>query len=109
MTGLFLACLFSAILSTVSTGLNSISAVALSIIKGLHSKDISDRRCTQISKLICLLIEIGSGYLCVEAIFFLFFSLKGVLSGFVCLLIAYLAAILNVKSLQVFSSVHIRI
>lgn len=61
LPGLFLACLFSAALSTISSGLNSLAAVVLEdIIKGFFVKDMSDKRATRISKFLC----IGFGAAC---------------------------------------------
>lgn len=55
LQGLFLSCLFSGVLSSVSSGLNSISTVFLEcIIKGYLKKDISDKNATRVSKLICI-------------------------------------------------------
>lgn len=52
--GLFVACIFSGTLSTISSGLNSLSAVALTDIIRPMFPEISERRATNISKIIAL-------------------------------------------------------
>ena len=54
LPGLFLACIFSAALSTISSGLNSLAAVVLEdFIKGHFIKDISEKKAATLSKLLC--------------------------------------------------------
>ena len=54
LPGLFLACVFSAALSTISSGLNSLSAVFLEdVIKGFIKKDITEKKAALFSKLLC--------------------------------------------------------
>ncbi|KAK3582702.1 hypothetical protein CHS0354_013053 [Potamilus streckersoni] len=51
--GLFVACLFSGALSTISSGLNSIAACVLQdVIKAYFYKDLSEERATNVSKFI---------------------------------------------------------
>ncbi|KAL8566592.1 hypothetical protein ACOMHN_054814 [Nucella lapillus] len=55
LPGLFVACLFSGALSTISSGLNSIAAVILEdIIKAYFVKDISDKRATRTTQVLAL-------------------------------------------------------
>ena len=73
MQGLFLACLFSAVLSSVSSGLNSISTVLLEcIINVFLRKDICDEAKTKWSKIACKFIQKKSFLLENEAIFSFF-------------------------------------
>ncbi|XP_052782160.1 sodium-dependent multivitamin transporter-like [Mya arenaria] len=53
--GLFVACIFSGTLSTISSGLNSLSAVTLTDIIRPVFPDMSEKRATNISKIIALL------------------------------------------------------
>ena len=54
LPGLFLSCVFSAALSTISSGLNSLSAVFLEdVIKGFILKDITDKKAALFSKILC--------------------------------------------------------
>jgi solute carrier family 5 (sodium-dependent multivitamin transporter), member 6 len=60
LPGLFLACLFSAALSTISSGLNSLAAVVLEdIIKSFIVKDLSDERAARLSKLLCIVFGVA--------------------------------------------------
>ncbi|XP_060601932.1 sodium-dependent multivitamin transporter-like [Ruditapes philippinarum] len=56
--GLFVACIFSGTLSTISSGLNSLSAVTLTDLIRPLSPNMSESRATNISKLIALLYGI---------------------------------------------------
>lgn len=77
LQGLFISCLFGGVLSSVSSGLNSISTVFLEcIIKGYLKKDISDKNATRASKLICLA------------------------SGLICLSLTYVAKLVHIGSLS---------
>ena len=59
LQGLLLSCLFSGVLSSVSSGLNSISTVFIEcIIKSYFKKDISDKDATRASKVICKLSKL---------------------------------------------------
>lgn len=72
LPGLFIAAVFSGSLSTVSSGLNSMSAVLLQdIIKPFISPTISDKRAANVSKIIALVL------------------------GVVCLLFSYVASVLG--------------
>ena len=67
--GLFVACVYSAALSTVSSGLNSLAAVCLKdFIQPLYANEqLSDRRATNISKLLaCIfgILTVGLAFLC---------------------------------------------
>ncbi|CAF1234481.1 unnamed protein product [Rotaria sp. Silwood1] len=59
LPGIFLACIFSGSLSTISSGLNSLAAVFIEdLYKGLIGKQISDERQGFISKLLSILLGI---------------------------------------------------
>ncbi|XP_050390983.1 sodium-coupled monocarboxylate transporter 1 isoform X2 [Patella vulgata] len=59
LPGLFVACIFSGALSTISSGLNSISAVILQdIIKNLGGRKITEKRATIISKVLAVVFGI---------------------------------------------------
>ena len=52
--GLFFVFLFSGVLSTISSGLNGLTAVALEdIIKKFIVKDLSEKNAAQLSKVLC--------------------------------------------------------
>lgn len=54
LPGLFLACIFSAALSTISSELNSLSTVVLEdYIKRYFVKDISEKKAARLSKILC--------------------------------------------------------
>ena len=54
LPGLFLACVFSAALSTISSGLNSLSAVFLEdVLKCFFLKNLTERWEAWLSKLLC--------------------------------------------------------
>ncbi|KAL5019106.1 hypothetical protein ScPMuIL_004828 [Solemya velum] len=60
--GLFVACIFSGALSTLSSGLNSIAAVILKdIVEAYFFKDLSEKRATYVSKGIATIF----GFLCI--------------------------------------------
>lgn len=72
LPGLFIACLFSGALSTISSGLNSLSTVILEdVIKIYIIKDLSESKATWISKILVLVL------------------------GAVCLGLAYVASLLG--------------
>ncbi|XP_021352815.1 sodium-coupled monocarboxylate transporter 2-like, partial [Mizuhopecten yessoensis] len=59
--GIFVSCIFSGALSTLSSGLNSIAAVLLEdVVKVFCIADIDERRATNVSRLIALV----SGFIC---------------------------------------------
>ncbi|OWF49417.1 Sodium-coupled monocarboxylate transporter 2 [Mizuhopecten yessoensis] len=75
--GLFVACLFSGALSTISSGLNSLSAVVLQdIIKSYFLPDISEQRATLVSKILALVF----GVICLGLTYVAYF-LGGVLQA----------------------------
>jgi sodium-dependent multivitamin transporter 6 len=59
LPGLFLACIFSGSLSTISTGLNSLSAVLIEdIYKGLMGRQLTDQRQGALSKILSVIIGV---------------------------------------------------
>ena len=59
--GLFFVFLFSGVLSTISSGLNGLTAVALEdIVKKFIIKDLSEKNAALLSKILCL----GFGIVC---------------------------------------------
>ncbi|XP_071107715.1 sodium-coupled monocarboxylate transporter 1-like [Haliotis cracherodii] len=59
LPGLFVACIFSGALSTVSSGLNSLAAVLLEdVVKSYIAKDLTEERATLISKIIALVLGV---------------------------------------------------
>ncbi|GAB1600201.1 sodium-coupled monocarboxylate transporter 1-like [Argonauta hians] len=72
LPGLFVACLFSGALSTISSGLNSLSTVFLEdILKVFFVKDMTDKTATIVSKIFVVIL------------------------GVVCLALAYVASLLG--------------
>lgn len=72
LPGLFIACLFSGALSTISSGLNSLSTVILQdVIRTYIVKDMSENKATWISKILVIIL------------------------GFLCLGLAYVASLLG--------------
>ncbi|XP_067673778.1 sodium-dependent multivitamin transporter-like [Haliotis asinina] len=59
LPGLFVACIFSGALSTVSSGLNSLAAVLLEdVVKSYIAKNLSEGRATLVSKIIALVLGV---------------------------------------------------
>ncbi len=59
LPGLFLACIFSGSLSTISSGLNSLAAVLIEdIYKGLMGRQLTDQRQGYMSKILSIIIGI---------------------------------------------------
>jgi sodium-dependent multivitamin transporter 6 len=98
LPGLFLACLFSAALSTISSGLNSLAAVCLEdILKSFvftNNNQLCDRKEAKLSKLLCILFGIlcllftyGVSYLggLLQAALSLFGVIGGPILGLFCL------------------------
>jgi sodium-dependent multivitamin transporter 6 len=87
LPGIFLACIFSGSLSTISSGLNSLAAVVIEdIYKGLMQRSISDERQGFVSKIfsivlgaVVILLTYAVSYL--GSILNAALSLFGVLSG----------------------------
>uniref|UniRef100_K1RBN0 Sodium-coupled monocarboxylate transporter 1 n=1 Tax=Magallana gigas TaxID=29159 RepID=K1RBN0_MAGGI len=75
MSGLFIASLFSASLSTLSSGLSSLSALAIEDVVKPNFKSLSERTITLIAKISVVFI----GALCV-AVSFLIAKIKGPMS-----------------------------
>ncbi|XP_036356759.1 sodium-coupled monocarboxylate transporter 2-like isoform X1 [Octopus sinensis] len=72
LPGLFVSCLFSGALSTISSGLNSLSTVILQdVIKAYIMKDLPEKKATIISKILVVVL------------------------GLVCLALAYVASLLG--------------
>ncbi|KAJ1158381.1 hypothetical protein NDU88_011071 [Pleurodeles waltl] len=61
LPGLFVACLFSGALSTISSAFNSLATVTMQDLVKPHFPDLSESRATMISKILAL----GYGLLCV--------------------------------------------
>ena len=88
LPGIFVAGLFSAALSTVSSGLNSISALIMEdVIKGYCVPDMRDARARRISQILALIVGVvclGLTFLCAqlgENVLQIAMSLFGMLGG----------------------------